>query len=269
MITPCTDIARRETLAELVGAWQKSMEEIAQAYQLLEAAQGRLRRVMGHGTNYHFTVNDHNQYERTGTKAIEAARQTLKKDAWGALVDRLELRRLLSIKRREELDEQIQKGKDLPDITEANILAMFEQQAANVETYLEEAVREVFEYLRPRRSGYKTNSEFEIGKRVVLSYAVERGWTRGAFRVHHRRADYINAIDRVFSLLDGKGGTGRTHHGPLYDAITDSQNGTGETEYFKFKCFKNQNLHVEFKRLDLVARLNAVAGGARLREAKP
>src|SRR5436190_20361060 len=38
-----------------------------------------------------------------------------------------------------------------------------------------------------------------------------------------------------------------------------------ETDYFKFRCFRNRNLHQEFKRLDLVAKLNAIAGGMRLR----
>ena len=266
MIIPTTDIARRETLAELVGAFRQSMEEIETAYRLLEGAQKRLQERFAAGTQYYFNVNDRNQYERTGEGAIKAVRLTLKRDAWAALVERMELKRVLSLKRQAELEKQIREGKDLPDITEEGILAMFEQQAANVETYLEEAVREVFDYLRPRRSGYKTNSEFEIGKRVILTFAVERGFTRGAFRVCYRRGAEISALDRVFAMLDGRGSVLKSHNGPLYDAITDSPDGTGETEYFKFKCFKNQNLHVEFKRPDLVARLNAVAGGARLRK---
>jgi len=56
----------------------------------------------------------------------------------------MELRRLLSIRRRTELDSQIEKG-ELPDITEENVLALFETSAANVNVYLEEAVQEVFD----------------------------------------------------------------------------------------------------------------------------
>jgi DNA repair protein RadD len=33
-----------------------------------------------------------------------------------------------------------------------------------------------------------------------------------------------------------------------------------ETDYFRFKCFGNGNLHLEFLRLDLVERLNAIGG---------
>jgi hypothetical protein len=66
-------------------------------------------------------------------------------------------------------------------------------------------------------------------------------------------------------MIDGKVPV-KSYHGPLYDAITDSQDGTGQTDYFKFKCCLNGNLHLEFLKPELVARLNAVAGGNRLRK---
>ncbi len=65
-------------------------------------------------------------------------------------------------------------------------------------------------------------------------------------------------------MIDGRGPI-KSYHGPLYDAITDSSDGTGKTDYFKFRCCINGNLHLEFLKADLVARLNVVAGGNRLR----
>jgi hypothetical protein len=61
-------------------------------------------------------------------------------------------------------------------------------------------------------------------------------------------------------LLDGKGVPGG-YASPLMDAIQTSRTGTGETDYFEFRCCVNRNLHITFKRLDLVKQLNAVAGG--------
>ncbi len=63
---------------------------------------------------------------------------------------------------------------------------------------------------------------------------------------------------RRFLLLDGKGVI-REHRGPLYRAIEESQDGRGQTDYFKFRCCKNRNLHLEMKRLDLVKQLNLLA----------
>ena len=51
----------------------------------------------------------------------------LKKDVWRVLIDRMELRRILSVKRNEELNKQIETGQDLPDIDEAQILAMLDR----------------------------------------------------------------------------------------------------------------------------------------------
>jgi len=47
------------------------------------------------------------------------------------------------------------------------------------------------------------------------------------------------------------------------------EDGIGETDYFAFRCFKNGNLHLIFKRPDLVRRLNQIAGGKRLRGERP
>ena len=132
----------------------------------------------------------------------------LKKDVWQVLIDRMELRRILSVKRNKELRRQIETGEDLPDIDEAQILAMLEGTLANTGAFIEEAVQEVFEYLRPRHSHYKTNTEFEIGKRVIL-FALETKWG-GGFRVDHYREQHIRAIDNVFHAMDGNG-TIKTH----------------------------------------------------------
>lgn len=258
-----TDIAKRETLAAMIGTYQQATLKIEEAYTILEEAQKALRAVFLDAPGYRFSVNERSNTD-VGQIASKAIIARIKKDAWAVIVERMELRRLLSIQRRNELDAQIEKG-ELPELTDESVLALFETSAANVNTYMEEAVKEVFEFLRPRQSRYKTNTEFELGKRVILTWQVEKGWSNGAFRVNYHRDKYLTALDNVFHMIDGKGPI-KTYHGPLYDAITNSPDGTGKTDYFKFRCCINGNLHLEFLRPDLVARLNAIAGGNRLRK---
>lgn len=145
--------------------------------------------------------------------------------------------------------------------------AMLEGTANNVHLYIEEMVKEVFDWLRPHhRDPYATNEKFaqELGARVVINWACESNHARGKFRVNYNRQANITALDNVFHALDGKG-TIKSHHGPLTDAVYASENGTGETDYFRFRCFQNNNMHIEFKRRDLLAKLNAVAGGMTLK----
>ena len=257
-----TDIAKRETLSAMIGAYQQATCMVEQAYDILEQAQNTLRAMFLDRPGYRFSVIERNSTD-VGKIASKAINSSIKKDAWAVIVERMELRRLLSIQRRIELDSQIEKG-ELPDLTDENVLALFETSAANVNVYLKEAVQEVFEYLRPPSSQYKTNTEYELGKRVILTWQVEKGWGRGSFRVNYHREKYITALDNVFHMIDGKGAI-KTYHGPLYDAITDSPDGTGSTDYFKFRCCLNGNLHLEFLKPALVAKLNAIAGGERLR----
>ncbi|HIJ87417.1 MAG TPA: DUF4942 domain-containing protein [Desulfuromonadales bacterium] len=262
-MTPLTtDIAVRETLPTMIATYTQATKEIEEAYQTLETAQKRLRDVFLDKPGYSFSTNDRNISE-VGKIASDSINKAIKVDAWSTIVERMELRRLLSIKRRDELNKQIRDG-ELPELTEANVLALFETSAANVQTYLTEQVQEVFEWLRPHNSQHKTNTEFELGKKVVLTWMVETGYSRGKFRVNYHRDKYITALDNVFAMIDGKPPV-KTYHGELYDAITDSPDGNGKTQYFKFKCYLNGNLHLEFLRADLVVKLNAVAGGNRLK----
>ena len=69
----------------------------------------------------------------------------------------------------------------------------------------------------------------------------------------------LRALDNVFHLLDGKP-LSAYRNGDLTNAIQESARGIGETEFFRFKCHINHNLHLEFKRMDLVLLLNEVGG---------
>ena len=161
------------------------------------------------------------------------------RQAWSCIVNVSGMRSLLSVKAARELDEQLDHGK-LPSITEETVNGFIGATKDQAIDRLADAVKEVHGFLRPPSSRFKTNSEFDIGKRVVLSYWVQAAWVRGLFQPYHDRQSEFRALDNVFCLLDGKPIT-TTHYGPLSDAIRASEDGIGETEYFKFRACKNNN----------------------------
>lgn len=267
-----TELIPRQTLSAMTGAYALACEEIAQASALYKQARERLEAAFGGDYSFRYPQQSGRPISPEDSAPVV---QEWKRDAWRAMVGRLELRRLMSVKRCQELDDQLEEksrhyGKQaepLPDLTFENVVAMLETTAGQVKDFMVEAVQEVFEFLRPHRSEYKTNSEFEVGRKVIKGW-----WIRPGYGNHYEisysgnaQAE-ITAMDNVFHLLDGKGPI-KTHYGPLYEAIqkTTYAIGKGETEYFKFKCFHNGNLHLEFKRLDLLAKLNKIAGGNRLK----
>lgn len=171
----------------------------------------------------------------------------------------------MSVAKRKEFDQQLEKG-ELPDINEQTITTILLGLAGQAADFATEAAKEVFAILRPQGhwgGEYKTNNAFRVGRKVILPHRVESGYGPGKFRANYYREQELVAIDGVFHLLDGKG-VMREHRGPLVNAILNSPDGRGETDYFKFKCFKNTNLHLEMKRLDLVQELNLLAVGERV-----
>jgi hypothetical protein len=189
----------------------------------------------------------------------------MKRETWGRIVDRLEIRRMLSVKRANELDKQLRDG-DLPELTLNAVVEFVEFYQEQGPQMLKEAVDEVFSFLRPRGSDYKTNTEFEIGERAILSGWVCVNWIGTGYRPSDYRGAEFIALDNVFSMLDGRGTIAKTWRGELADAVEKSgPRGVGETRYFAFKCFRKRTFHLRFKRLDLLKKLNMIAGGMNLK----
>lgn len=252
----------RNRLVDMVVTWNECTSRISTAFLMVDESINRLDTVFG-GSGHWIHIDRHS----LDWKRPDFQIQEMKKHAWAALINNMGLRQILSIKAAKELDEQIRTGKDIPEFTEETLLGLLQGTLDRTSEFVKEAVHEVFEWLRPHHDRYKTNTQFEVGEKVVLEWAVEKPWSlHGNYRVGYSREQNFRALDNVFHMLDGKGAI-KTHGGPLCDAIntTPFLKGNGETEYFAFKCFKNQNLHLRFKRMDLVASLNAVAGGNRLK----
>jgi hypothetical protein len=111
-----------------------------------------------------------------------------------------------------------------------------------------------------------TNRKHEdVGPKVILHYWVEESYPgSGKIQPAYRwQAEYV-ALENVFSALDGKGSIARNYRTELETAMRVSAQ--GETTYFRYRACKNRNLHLEFKRLDLLQKFNAIAGGKRLRK---
>jgi hypothetical protein len=197
------------------------------------------------------------------TENIDRILDAFRRKAWAMLFDRLGVKKVMSVAKRAEFEARLEKG-ELPEITADAIVGVILGMVDSLKDFATEAAREVFEILRPYRSEYKTNSAFRVGRRVILPHYVTPVWGgQGRFRVCHYRDAKLIAVDGVFHVLAGKGVMG-DRKGPLVASIEASTEGRGETEFFRWKGFKNGNLHLEFKRLDLVKELNFLGAGERV-----
>jgi hypothetical protein len=250
-----TSLEVRKTVEELVREWNLAVHLLNTGLETLAQAEAHFRAFDGPGSHFDLCLFTHSEYTLDFDRKIKR----LKAAAWRYLVDRIELKKMASVKRASEIDRQINDGTDLPDITMENLFGWLESLNRQAAEFLKEAIIEVFEFLRPPSLHYKTNSGFKVGKRVILCNRVEKAWTGTKFRVNYHYENQLRALDNVFHMLDGKP-LSAYRNGDLINAILESGRGTGETEYFRFKAFINTNLHLEFKRMDLVQRLNEVGG---------
>jgi hypothetical protein len=252
-----------QTATFMAREFQDATATIERLLGEIEQQSARLRAVFDPdgGSTYAFGLDVSYHSERYHS-SFERIKQLMKREAWRVLFAKLGVRNIMSIAKRREFEHQLEKG-DLPEITEDSIIGVISGLAADAKDFARDAAREVFEMLRPAKGWggeYKTNNRFRVGRKVILCNKVERNWNGKSFRPNYHRQQDLTALDGVFHLLDGAG-VMREHLGPLCKAIEASADGRGETTYFAFKCFKNGNLHLTMKRLDLVKQLNGLAAG--------
>lgn len=246
-------LATRPNARAIAEAYRQSVADIEKASAMLVAASERVRVVLNGDPHLIYWRHYCPTEPRRTIDELRTA-------TWRFLAERLELPRVMSLKRWKELSRDIEEGA-MPEITEQALADMVASTVSSLDDLMGSAVEEVYELLRPRQSLHKTNKEARgaIGSKVILLGWVTRD-TPSLFDVQYHQIDRIRAVDRVFRLLDGKGVTGETWRGELGDAIRASTTGSGQTTYFDWKAYRNGNLHLTFRRPDLVAELNRIAG---------
>jgi hypothetical protein len=264
-----TGIAVRKTIADQVEAYQKAAVLVDTAYQTLEDARMILAESFSEDPRMFDMIDRY--HTDTGTKGAEHIKNKLKQRVWRHFIELLGVRKILSVKKSDELDKQLDDPKTMPDITTDIVFGTFNSMMAQSHDFLEDAIKEVYNFLRPGAKDWnklKTNTKngrFDIGKKVIISRAADKRAYACWYLISSSEPSFI-ALDKVFHSMDGKG-IPEGYRSPLVDAINTSVSGSGETEYFSFQCYQNNNLHLSFKRMDLVAKLNAVAGGQSLKGA--
>lgn len=264
IIEPMSEEMIRSSLLARVEVFNRSLDRVLRAFDTLQEVGNNLHKIFNgvlaadfsigvyfEGSTHHFKYSDN---------VSDLLVKHYNRQAWRAALDEIQLWNVMGIEDSKKMRKQLDEG-DLPEFTVENVLSTIMGLGAQAKNFAASAMREVFDFLTPRRSGLKTNSLFRVGKRAIIRCGVDKTYG-GRFHVNYHRSDRLRAMDAAFHLLDGKGPM-KEGRGPLIEAI-NAGNVTGETDYFRFKCFKNQNLHIEFKRLDLVKELNFIAAGERV-----
>ena len=254
------EIAIRGTVQEIIKVYDTEMNRIREAYATLEDAGKKMTLAFGKVT----TFSDMSAFpSRSYSNPLKEVERELKYCCWKNVIARLGIRKIMSNRRRKSFDEMLEKKDNLPDITADSVVAMCMALYDNINEFAVESIQEVYQYLHASPGWglqYKTNQKnaFEdLGYKVIKSGVISNTYG-GGFEVNYYQRDDITQVDRVFHNLDGKPLPDDPYWGPLVTAIGESH-GSGETNYFRFNVYQNGNLHLEFKRMDLVKKFNLIA----------
>ncbi len=274
MIMHNNDLVEYSSASAMADLYERETANIRRLLLELGEAQSRLIKTFcdNGGHDYDFRLQAHYQSRDYKLEAVDVNKiiASFKRAAWKSLVAKLDIRKVMSKSAQDKLDSQLEGCQrfsneqipELPDITGENILAVLTDMIGRAGDFLEDKIREEYEFWKPHRIKHKTDNPNVLAEKVIRGYMVEfSGWSR-AWDAKYSQRGHLHALDSIFHLLDGQG-IAPEHDGDLITAIRASgPDGKGESRYFKFACFHNGNLHLRFKRLDLLAEFNRVAGGA-------
>lgn len=251
-------VVPRLTAEAMARAYQQAMQQIEDALTAIKKADGLLQTAFN--DNYSFLP-----YLLTRHTMKDIQKET-KRKCWYRIAKMLQLDNFLTTTKKNELYRQIDEDKT-PEITTENIITFCTGITQNLPDFMDDMFEEVVKWLQPSKwNKHKTNkaNKYEISKKVIKTWVFDSSF--GLIRFMDHSKQMVNELDNVFHLLDGKGLARYPKNAvtAIEDAIKKKEWNT-ETTYFKFKWFKNGNLHITFKRLDLLRELNKKAGENKLR----
>jgi predicted RNA methylase len=270
------------TASEMAAVYQQTQTRIEELRAELFDAMHKLNRLFNNEFPCSLTICEQSD-------PADIARE-MKRSAWKCLIDKLGIEKVLSCKKREEMRETLcrnyrpkygkheDKIDKFPEISPETILQVLSGYASSADDFLSESVGEVYEKLKPGNwDEYKTNEKnrWKLSCKVIIPYGCSWCKITKSFDTAYSKSDLYQSLDKIFHLLDGRG-LNQTYLGELMNAIHSARKtGQGESGYtvrnsageiidqglyFRFKLCKNNNVHLEILRPDLVAQFNALAG---------
>lgn len=237
---PWTQLSLPVSLNDLLDARDQAIRLHKDARRLNEQARETLSAVgsylMPHGGEFR--------------DSLERALIELDRSMWRRAFDLTGFTQLMDAEAVAEFERSL--SPKPPEFTDATIRATFIDLHQKAGHMFRRGIVNVFRYLS---DDYKTNAKepFRIGRKCVMSWMVGPSFKRG-LQIKIGSGDKLNDIDRIIKTVDGKQFKPRELEYAMNVAFERGE--AYECDYYRAKGFKNGNLHIEFKRDDLLELMN-------------
>lgn len=256
-------LVEKTPVAEALEKYAEHMLELDLMFDRMVEIEQSFKSTLGLDVNIIRQFCTDRAYVSTG-EAVRYLHTVTKRMIWARLVHLLDMERFASTKKMKEFDDSL-KDPNLPEPTTAAVSQWMNTMMSSLDDMVAEKAASVFDFLRPRHTGLKTNTKSEgVASKIIIKGVVSWSFSRPRITSYYRQN--LIEMESLFNTWDGRGYGANRNISALQEAIESSheRDGTGETPFFKVRVFKNGNLHLEFKRLDLLTKLNKVCGSTAL-----
>lgn len=192
-------------------------------------------------------------------------KKELQKAGWMFILNKMNLTKYTTKGVKEDINKFVEQQTAIP-FTMRNIYHMLDIVVQTAGQRMDKAILEVFDKVtehhhdnRHNVKGWKTNGHYLVGKKFILPYQInpakEYGYTSETY--HSLRNSYDGIIpdfEKALCFVEGV----------QYDQITTVNSSTNrnkygewyESHFFKYKGYKNGNMHFEFISEDVWNRFN-------------
>lgn len=240
---PRKSVAVPVTIQEAIDDVARIEQLVKDAYRLLDMAEQ-----IGERHKIRVKAQVHNRHHLHHEDALKPIRV----QAWQRLMGATGLRQIMDTQALDEFESQLYK--DAPEFNEESVRGTLLSKLQDSETMFARGLVDMF---RKLSGAYKTNSDaaFKVPRKVIIGYMVTT--TMNGLTVSHHSASRLDDIDRVFRTLAGQKFESYALHA-AFGVSWQSSGNVHECEFYKAVAYKNGNLHLEFKRGDLLEKANDI-----------
>lgn len=265
--------ALRENIKDFENNRNKALSKLNNAYEVLQealidchkAARGKSENTLDltEDMKKYLTIykdREPEYYENDKSKPKDKFNKLISnyidKQIWEHVIESTELDKLFDKQARKEFTDSL--INDCPPFTVETCMATIEGLLGDSNIIFQRGVANSFSELDRR---FKSHDGFKIGSRMIFDRAFNE-W--GSWNYHTRKEDSIRDVERVFLKLDNKENCEK--YAGIIGDIDNIRKTKGfgktsfivENDYFKAKIYLNGNLHLWFKRTDLLRKVNLI-----------
>ena len=255
-------ILKHDSIKELVNRYVAAVKLFDEQYKI-EQKMNALTSVFHHNNDYKEPI----QSEITQARTI--FKKDLQKSAWKYIFNLMKMEKYATKGLREDINKFVEEQQNIP-FTMRNIYHMLNIVISTQSQRMDKAIIEVFDRVthhhhdnRHNIKGWKTNSHFLVGKKFILPYMIrpakEYGYTSNHYSSLKSAYDgTIQDFEKALCFMTGQNYSelsdyNKTQHRLRSETSVNSsinRNIYGEwyeSYFFKYKGYKNGNMHFEFK----------------------